>query len=60
MKFGPCEQPERVLPLLTEVALATVAEVLPGAQVLETEGEMNEDSLFTLRIRRVLDADATA
>ena len=34
-------------PLLIEVALATVAGVLPGTQVLETEGEMNEDWLFT-------------
>lgn len=46
-----------LVPLLIEVALATVAEVLPGATVLETEGEMNEDWLFTLRIQRVLDAN---
>lgn len=45
-----------LVPLLIEIALASVAEVLPGADVLETEGEMNEDWLFTLRIRRVLDA----
>lgn len=44
-------------PLLVEMALATVAEVLPGADILETEGEMNEDWAFTLRIQRVLDAD---
>lgn len=44
-------------PLLVEMALATVAEVLPGADTLETEGEMNEDWAFTLRIQRVLDAD---
>lgn len=44
-------------PLLVEMALATVAEVLPGADTLETEGEMNEDWTFTLRIQRVLDAD---
>lgn len=44
-------------PLLVEMALATVAEVLPGADSLETEGEMNEDWAFTLRIQRVLDAD---
>lgn len=44
------------VPLLVEMALATVAEVLPGASVLETEGEMNEDWVFTLRIQRVLDA----
>ncbi len=46
-----------LVPLLIEMALATVAEALPGATVLETEGEMNEDWLFTLRIQRVLDAD---
>lgn len=46
-----------LVPLLVEVALATVAKVLPGADTLETEGEMNEDWAFTLRIQRVLDAD---
>jgi hypothetical protein len=46
-----------LVPLLIEMALTTVAEALPGATVLETEGEMNEDWLFTLRIQRVLDAD---
>ena len=46
-----------LVPLLIEMALASVADVLPGATVLETEGEMNEDWLFTLRIQRVLDAD---
>jgi hypothetical protein len=46
-----------LVPLVIEMALATVAEALPDAEVLETEGEMNEDWLFTLRIQRVLDAD---
>lgn len=46
-----------LVPLLVEMALATVADVLPGAEVLETEGEMNEDWLFTLRIQRVLDGN---
>lgn len=46
-----------LVPLLIEMALTTVAEVLPGATVLETEGEMNEDWLFTLRIQRVLGTD---
>jgi hypothetical protein len=46
-----------LVPLLIEMALTTVAEALPGATVLKTEGEMNEDWLFTLRIQRVLDAD---
>jgi len=45
------------VPLLVEMAIATVADVLPGADRLETEGEMNEDWVFTLRIQRVLDAD---
>ena len=44
------------VPLLVEMALASIAEVLPGASVLETDGEMNEDWVFTLRIQRVLDA----
>ena len=43
-----------LVPLLVEMALSSVAEVLPGATVLETEGEMNEDWRFTLRIQRVL------
>lgn len=41
-------------PLLVEMALVTVEEVVPGAEILETKGEMNEDWLFTLRIQRVL------
>lgn len=44
-----------LVPLLIEIALASVAEALPGANVLETEGETNEDWLFTLRVKRVLD-----
>lgn len=46
-----------LVPLLIEVALTKIAEAIPGATVLETEGEMNEDWLFTLRIQRVLGAD---
>ena len=44
------------VPLLVEMALVSIAEVLPGASALVTEGEMNEDWVFTLRIQRVLDA----
>lgn len=44
-----------LVPLLIEMAVTSVAEALPGADVLETEGEMNEDWLFTLRVQRVLD-----
>lgn len=51
------EAVDDLVPLLIEMALTSVAETLPGANVLETEGEMNEDWLFTLRIQRVLDAD---
>ncbi len=47
------------IPLLIGVALATIGDVLPGAEVLETKGEMNEDWAFTLRIQRVLDRDGT-
>lgn len=47
-----------LVPLLVEMALTTVAEVLPGAEVLETEGEMNEDWLLTLRVQRVLDGNS--
>jgi hypothetical protein len=46
-----------LVPLLVEMALSSVTEVLPGATLLETEGEMNEDWLFTLRIQRVLGAE---
>lgn len=48
-----------LVPLITEMALATIVEVFPGAVALETEGEMNEDGLSTLRIRRVLDGNGT-
>ena len=48
-----------LVPLLVDIALATVAEVVPGAEILETEGEMIEEWLFTLRIQRLLtDEDA--
>jgi hypothetical protein len=46
-----------LVPLVIQMALTTVAEVLPGAEILETEGGMNEDWLFTLRIQRVLDGN---
>ncbi|MBK5223450.1 MAG: hypothetical protein JJE52_11365 [Acidimicrobiia bacterium] len=38
-----------LVPLLIDMALATVADALPGTEVLETEGEMNEDWAFTHR-----------
>lgn len=49
-----------LVPLLVEMAVATVADALPGADTLETEGEINEDWAFTLRIQRVLDAGGEA
>lgn len=49
-----------LVPLTTEIALARVAEVLPGAQTLELCGEVTEDWLRVLRIQRVLDAEDNA
>lgn len=43
-------------PLLEQMAIETVAEVLPGATRLEAVGEWNEDWIPTLRIDRVLSA----
>lgn len=45
-----------LVPLLVAMVLTSVAEILPAATVLETEGEMNEDWLFTVRIQRVFGA----
>lgn len=39
------------------LAVETLADVLPGATVIEVLGEFSEDWLRTLRIRRVLSAD---
>ncbi len=46
-----------LIPLLMEMAVGSVADVLPGARELAVHGEMNEDRLPILRIQRVLDAD---
>jgi hypothetical protein len=43
--------------VLVRMALATLAEVLPGAASIEAIGEYNEDWVPTLRIQRVLDGD---
>jgi hypothetical protein len=40
-------------PLAEQLAGATVADVLPEAQIIEVRGEINEDWLRILRIRRV-------
>lgn len=48
---------EQLVPVLEEIAIATVRDVLPDAHRLEVLGEMNEDWARTLRIQRVLDVD---
>ena len=48
---------DRLVPVLEEIALAAVRDVLPTAHRLEVLGEMNEDWAWTLRIQRVVDAD---
>jgi hypothetical protein len=48
---------EEVVPLVTEMALQSIADVLPGAHELQVHGEINEDWIPVLRIRRILDAD---
>lgn len=50
---------ERLVPVLEEIAIATVRDALPAAQRLEVLGEMNEDWAWTLRIQRVLDVDGS-
>jgi hypothetical protein len=46
-----------LVPLLRRMAISALAPVLPGAAQLVTFGEVNEDSLSILRIRRILDGD---
>jgi hypothetical protein len=48
---------DQLVPVLEEIALATVRDLFPTAHRLEVLGEMNEDWAWTLRIQRVLDAD---
>jgi len=43
--------------LAEQLAIATLVDVLPGASVVKVHGELNEDRLRTLRVRRVLTAD---
>jgi hypothetical protein len=45
-----------LIPLLADMAVESVAEVLPGASELSVRGEMNEDCLRLLRIQWVLDS----
>lgn len=48
---------EQLVPLLVEMALAGLRDVLPGARRLEVEGRINEDWIPTLRVQRVVDED---
>lgn len=45
-----------LVPLVSEVAIARAADVLPGAHEVAVNGETNDDWLRILRIRRVLDS----
>jgi hypothetical protein len=45
---------EELVPLAIRMAIENLADVLPGARELEAYGEINEDWLPILRIRRVL------
>lgn len=42
------------VPLLERMAVETIAEVPPGASLIEAVGELNEDWVPTLRVQRVL------
>jgi hypothetical protein len=44
-----------LVPLLIEMTFEFVTEMLPRADVLVVQGEMNEDWAFTLRVQCVLD-----
>jgi hypothetical protein len=43
-----------LVPLLEQMAIETIAEVLPGAARLEAVGELNEDWIPILRVVRAL------
>jgi hypothetical protein len=46
---------QALIPVLEEIAMASVRDVLPGAHRIEVEGRFNEDWIPTLRILRVVD-----
>lgn len=48
---------QTLAPLAEQLAIETVADVLPLASAIEVRGEINEDWLRILRIRRVLSVD---
>jgi hypothetical protein len=60
---GVCPPLADPLPTLADLcerlAIETLIDALPGASVVEVYGELNEDWLRTLRLRRVLAADST-
>ena len=45
--------------LCERLTTETLVDLLPGASVIELRGEVNEDLLRTLRVRRVLTGDGT-
>jgi hypothetical protein len=48
-----------LVPLLRQMAMATLVDVIDGASTIEAVGELDEDWVPTLRIQRVLSADNT-
>jgi hypothetical protein len=50
---------EELAEVLVRVTIARVREVLPAAEALELYGDLNEDFVPRLRIRRVLAADGS-
>lgn len=48
---------DELVPLVRRVAIATLADVLPGASTIDALGELDEGWIPTLRIQRVLDVD---
>ncbi|KAA0232296.1 MAG: hypothetical protein JJLCMIEE_03549 [Acidimicrobiales bacterium] len=46
-----------LVPLAEQLAFQAVADVLPGAAVIEVRGEINDDWLRILRIQRVLSGE---
>ena len=49
------ESVDHLVPLLIRMAVGRVQDALPTTHVLQAEGELTEDWIKTLRIRRVLD-----
>ena len=52
---GRCSSNSRRL--VRQMALQTLADVLPGATTIEAVGALDEDAIPTLRIQRVFDND---